>query len=33
MRFIEWAPDGVDSLNKLLDYYLYDVDRKLTISS
>ena len=29
MRQIEWAPDGVDSLNEILEYYIDNVDEKI----
>jgi len=29
MRHIEWAPDGVNSLNEILEYYKDNVDEKV----
>jgi len=29
VRRIEWAPDGVDSLNEILEYYIENVDEKV----
>jgi len=29
MRHIEWAPDGVNSLNEILEYYIDNVDEKV----
>ena len=29
MRHIEWAPDGVASLNEILEYYMDNVDEKV----